>query len=107
MCQAVPPGSSKIDSEPHVPAQEPAAGSPHGYIVELQTAFLTAGPDAEQAQTSRMQVVDQLCGAYRCIDPASLRLKGNQAAVCKADVVWAMTLTWIVTAATGCRRRML
>ena len=90
-----------------VDEQEPVAESPHGYIVELQTTFLTAGPDAEQAQTSRMQVVDQLCGAYRCIDPASLRLEGNQAAVCKADVVWATTLIWISTAATGCRLRML
>ena len=49
-----------------VHAQEPAAESPQGYIVELQTTFLTAGPDAENAQTSRTQVVDQLCGAYRC-----------------------------------------
>jgi hypothetical protein len=50
----------------HVHVQEPAAESPHGYIAELQTAFLTAGLDAEQAQTSRMRIVDQLCGAYRC-----------------------------------------
>lgn len=38
-----------------------------GYIQELQAAFLEGGPDAEQAATRRLQLVEQLCGAIRCI----------------------------------------
>jgi len=38
-----------------------------GYIQELQAAFLEGGPDAGQAATRRLQLVEQLCGAVRCV----------------------------------------